>query len=217
MRFGLVVVTLAAAGLAVLSTSCGGNGSQGTPTERPSEEPSGDLPQLSLVDWAERVCALSAEASDTLDIPGPENAEAMTLGDHRRWVAEVMAPRAEALSNTANEMGSLQPPGTVARAAGEFQDFHRLLQASLADIAAALGGVVVAAKFGSEEEVNAANDVFIRAQAEVIDSLYGAWVWLTDDEMRAALGQPRDCGVVSEVRARYCAGDSAPGRDGHCP
>lgn len=216
MRFGLVVMILAAAGLAALSTACGGNGGQSSPTGSLPEEPSGAPAQLSLVDWAERICALSAEAAGTLDVPDPENADAMTLGDRKRWVAEVLAPRVEALSKTADEMDRVRPPSTVATAAGEFQDFHRLLQLSLADIAAAMGGVVVAAKFGSEEEVRAANDVFIRAQAEVIDSLYGAWVWLTDDEMRAALGQPEDCGVVSEVRARYCAGDSGPGREKHC-
>jgi hypothetical protein len=77
----------------------------------------------------------------------------------------------------------------------------------MAVIATAWAGMVNAAEFGSKEEINAANDVFVQAQNEATVDLKSHYTnnWVMNDEIRAALSQPQDCGILNPVRSRHAA------------
>ena len=100
----------------------------------------------------------------------------------------------------------MQIPETVVRREEAFGDFHRALQSELDNIARAWANVVdVAAQAQSAEEINAAETVFIRTHGELADSLAAAWFWhVKYDEIRAALSQPLDCGILNQIRLRWC-------------
>jgi len=187
---------LVAAGLlavaAVLLAACSDSAPPpATPTPTP----------LSLDDWAEQFCALSAEAADTLDVPAPEDPETLTLEERREWVFEVVAPRVEALDGTAEELAAMHQPLAVVDDAQGFLDIHEMLLPELGRITAALSRVVYAAKYGTEE-INTAYDRFVRVQNEVVESLESYYCnnWVVSDETRAALSQPQDCGLLNGIR-----------------
>jgi len=182
-------VVAAAASLFACSGGGSGNGSEGRQT--PALSP---LPALALVDWAERVCALSVEAAGTLDPPAVGDPETPTLAERKQRAAEVLAPRAEALAGTAQELAGLQPPEPAA-------GFHETLQTTMAGIAAAWQDLVDAAEQAqSGEKIDAANGVWTQAQNEADAAVIAAYDRL-DDETTAALSQPEDCGILNQIRS----------------
>jgi len=118
------------------------------------------LPPLALVEWAQRACALSEEAIDTLDVPGSEDPKTLTLAEGKVRAAEVLAPRAGALLQIAAKLRDVQPPQAAA-------GLHDALQTTIADVAAAWQDLVRAAEQAdSTAELDAADAVFIQAQNE---------------------------------------------------
>lgn len=145
-----------------------------------------------VADWADRVCALSVEAADTLDTP--EAPAALTLEERKQRAAEVLAPRAQALGETAQELFALQPPQPAA-------EFHEVLHTTMADISGAwLDLVDAAGRAESADELDAANEIFIQAQDDADAEVIAAYEAL-DDQVTAALSQPEDCGILNEIRS----------------
>jgi hypothetical protein len=119
----------------------------------------------------------------------------ISLDKHsKQRAAEVLAPRAEALGATADEIAALEPPEGAA-------GFHEVLQTTMAAVSSAwLDLVDVAERAESAEEIDAANNVFIQAQNEADAAVIAAYHVL-DKEVTAALSQPEDCGILNEIRS----------------
>jgi hypothetical protein len=148
---------------------------------------------LTVEAWAEEVCALSVEAANTLDTPNPVDPATLTLEERKQRATEVLAPRARALGETAQQVRALQPPPAAA-------EFHEVLHATMADVSGAWLDLVDGAdRAASADELNAANEIFIQAQDEADAQVIAAYEAL-DDEVTAALSQPEDCGVLNEIR-----------------
>ena len=177
--------------LAVALVACG-DGDGGGDRQSPAASP-GDA-ALSVEAWAGQVCALSVKAADTLDVPGPEDPETLALDQRKQRAADVLAPLAQALGVTAQDLADLQPPAAAA-------ELHDVLRTTMADISLAWQDLVDAAERAeSSEELNAANDVLIQAQNEADAAVIAAYHVL-DREVTAALSEPEDCGILNEIRS----------------
>jgi len=188
-RWSLLACSILA--LAVALVACdddGGDGDGASPAASP------EATALTVADWADQVCALAVEAADTLDVPDTEDPSALTLEERKQRASEVLAPRAEALGETADQIAALEPPQPAA-------EFHEVLHTTMADISIAwLDLVDVADRAQSGVQIDAGNETFMQAQdvadAEVVDAYEALGADVT-----AALSQPEDCGILNEIRS----------------
>ena len=174
-----------------------------------------------MAEWGKQVCAFSVEAAAALDVPGLGSPEALTLTARKVRAAEVLAPRANALAAAAEGLGAMQPPKEVQESSGAFTNYHAALQRTIADLATAWQTLVnSAASARSAEEINAANVVLMRADddADQTLALVGN-AYLVSDEMRKALAEPEDCGILNKhigscPDPKRCSGLRLPERAG---
>lgn len=181
-----------------------------------------------MTEWGKQVCALSVKAAGALDVPGLVSPATLTLEARKQRAAEVLAPRAAALAAAAEELAAVQPPKEVEEFSGTFTNYHAALQRTIADLAMAWQNLVnSAASAQSEDEINAANEVLMRADDNG-DQTILLNPWSVSNDMRAALTAPEDCGILNRSigacprRAadplpdptRWCSGLNFPERAG---
>lgn len=169
--------------LASLALACGSD------DDAPVASP---LRTLTLTEWSEDLCALSAVAADTLDVAGPKNPETLTLEERKQRAADILAPRAASLTTTAEAVSALQAPGAAAA-------FQEVFESTMSDVAAGWQDLVdAAARAQSFGELDAANGAWLQVQDEADGSVIAAYRNL-DDQTTAALVQPEDCGILNEI------------------
>ncbi len=176
---------------------------------------------LTVAEWGKQVCALSVKAAAALDVPGVGSPEVLTLTARKERAAEVLAPRANALAAAAAELAAIQLPRAVQASSGTFANYHAVLQRTIADLATAWQALVnSAASARSAEEINAANVVLMRAddKADQTLDLVGN-PYLVSGEMRKALAEPEDCGILNKhigscPDPKRCSGLRLPERAG---
>lgn len=179
---------------ALVACTDGDNGSGNGGGSEDSQAPAASPTPLALDDWVEQVCALAVEAADTLDVPGPEDPETLSLQERKQRAADVLTPRARALKETGQDISRLEPPEEAA-------EFNEVLRITMLDVASIWQDLVTEAEQSeSAERLNQANDVFIQGQNEADAAVLAAYDAL-DDETAAALSEPEDCGVLNEIRS----------------
>ena len=189
----LLVAGCALAVVAAL-VACTNGGDSGNGDSEDSPAPAASPTPLALDDWVDQVCALAVEAADTLDVPGPEDPETLTLAERKQRAAEVLAPRARALEETGQDISRLEPPQEAA-------EFNEVLRITMLDVASVWTDLVNEAEQAeSDERLNQANDVFVQGQNEADAAVIAAYDAL-DDETTAALSEPEDCGILNDIRS----------------
>jgi hypothetical protein len=180
-----------ALGLAVALLACSdddGGGDGASPAASPEATP------LTMAEWAVQVCAFSVEAADTLDVPGTDDPSTLTLEEREERAADVLAPRAEALSETAEDIAALEPPEEAA-------GFNAVIATTMADVAAAwLDLVAVAETARTGDDLDTANQAFLNTQNEADRDVIAAYQSLGADA-KAAVSQEEDCGVLNDIRS----------------
>lgn len=184
----LIAASILALSLGILGCGDDDRDTSPTPTASPTAAP------LSLTEWARQACAFAVQAADTENIPGPQDPSTLSFEERKQRAADVLAPRADALAETAQAIAALHPPESAAA-------FHGVFHMTMSDVAAAWHTLVdTAAQAQTAAELDGANEVYIQAQASADARVITAYDALAN-EVTAALATPVDCGVLNDVRS----------------